>query len=179
MIALPRNLDITASLVEAYNRKHNLIKDNNQKKQEAKKAKKIDNSKSAYDRFHKKLKDRDFKSLTIRELLYFFREKSEEVGSKYIVSNWSREQGFFKKALANGYTNEDVLQMIEFLFLSEQTYIKKQGMSPSVLISGWCNKIYDDCHLWINDEYTESKSSTGKREWKGSTNNESAKIGGW
>lgn len=71
--------------------------------------------------------------------------------------------------------------MIEFLFNSNQNYLDKTSLQPTVLISSWCNTIYRDSLLWVDDKYSPktSKPKREKREWDRETETDNAKIGEW
>lgn len=134
-----------------------------------------------YDSFLDKYNDLencidDFKPL---DLVYFFAEKSREQGIKYVIANYAKETACAKKLL-NNYSSREVCLMIEFLFESGQTYLNKASLSISVLTSSWCNKIYSDSMLWVDDKFVDRKSTkktSASREW--GDNNRSVKIGEW
>lgn len=137
-----------------------------------------------YDTFmvkYKRLPD-SAEGFTTKDLVYFFREKASESGVKYVINNFPRDMAIFKR-LKDNYSIPEILLMIEFLFSGDQTYIKTSGTAPTVLISGWGNKIYSDSILWADDEYIEQpkkKDRTSKREWNKSADKKSySKIGEW
>lgn len=117
-----------------------------------------------------------------QDLMYYFREKARESGIKYVISNMKRDMGIFKRLLKD-YTPSEVCLMIEFLFTSNQDYLDKTSLQPTILVSGWCNKIYQDSLLWLEDKYVPgrksySSSKTSNREW-GDKSDDSVKIGEW
>lgn len=118
----------------------------------------------------------DFKS---PDLMYFFQRKAAEVGIKYVIANMNRDLGVFKKLLSN-YTPREICLMIEFIFNSNQDYLDKAITQPTVLISGFCNKIYRDSMLWVEDKYSPDSKPKNRpqREWVKNSSN-SAKIGDW
>ena len=121
-------------------------------------------------------------SFNARDLMYYFREKARESGTKYVIANMKRDMGIFKKLLSN-YEPKEVCLMIEFIFFSEQDYLDKTITQPTVLASSWCNTIYRDALLWANDEYVPSlkpaKKSRVTREWGRESTEEKAVIGEW
>jgi len=135
---------------------------------------------SAYERFLVKYNDleNEADNLNSQDFIYFFRETAKQVGYKYVVSNFQKDLGIFKKALEN-YSKQELCLMIEFLFLSEQDYLRKDTLSPNLLISGWCNTIHADSLLWADDKYVpQSKKKTKNvREWTGDT--EKSIVGKW
>lgn len=120
----------------------------------------------------------DFKT---RDLVYFFREVSEESGHKYVVSNIKKDMAIFKR-LSENYTPREICCMIEFLYLSEQDYLDKDRLSPNLLASQWVNTIYADMKLWVDDQYTpKTKKKHQSREWTAPVDetSSSSKIGEW
>lgn len=124
-------------------------------------------------------------SFKTQDLMYYFREKARESGVKYVIANMKRDMGIFKRLLDN-YESREICLMIEFLFFSEQDYLDKTSIQPTVLASGWCNTIYQDAMLWVDDKYvprsqkpTPSKKHIKSREWSGSPDEERVEIGGW
>lgn len=123
----------------------------------------------------------DFKT---QDLMYFFREKAKESNVKYVIANRGRDMGVFKK-LQENYTPREICLMIEFIFNSDQNYLDKGITQPTVLISSWCNTVYRDSLLWVEDKYEPiEKKSTRKeqiksREWKRKVEGEKSTIGEW
>ena len=54
--------------------------------------------------------------------------------------------------------------MIEFLYFSEQTYLRKDNLTPNILASRWINTIYADMKLWAKDEFNKPVNRD-KKEW--------------
>lgn len=142
--------------------------------------------KSPYDSFFDKYEDLencidDFNAL---DLVYFFVEKAKSSGIRYVVANYAKETACAKKLLKS-YSAREICLMIEFLFESEQTYLKKDSLSITVLTSSWCNKIFRDSLLWVDDKYVDSPPTRSfkkktTREWtKSKDSKKSAKIGEW
>lgn len=123
-------------------------------------------------------------SFTTRDLMYFFREKAKEAGVKYVIANMKRDMGIFKKLQSN-YSVREICLMIEFIFFSEQDYLDKSITQPTVLASSWCNTIYRDALLWVDDQYVPSARKTSKsdriakREWQREVTGERVSIGEW
>ena len=62
--------------------------------------------------------------------------------------------------------------MIEFVFNSNQNYLRKYNLCPGLVFSGWCNTVYADALLWAEDKYSPEipkaqVSDCRKREWNG------------
>jgi hypothetical protein len=137
-------------------------------------------SSDKYQNFLNKYNDleRYMDSFGTQDLMYFFREKARDCGFKYVISNMKRDMGIFKRLQSN-YEPNEICLMIEFLFSSEQDYLDPATLQPTILASGWCNTIYSDSLLWVDDKYVpKTKKKHSNREWQGN-NGESATIGGW
>ena len=120
-------------------------------------------------------------TFTAVDLTYFFQKKSNEAGIKYVIANHARDGAVFKKLLKS-YSSREICLMIEFLFDSNQNYLDKTSLQPTVLVSSWCNTIYRDSLLWVDDKYSPrppKSNSRQKREWERETDTDSAKIGEW
>lgn len=123
-------------------------------------------------------------TFTTQDLMYYFREKALENGVRYVISNIKKDMAVFKKLQAN-YSIIEICIMIEFIFCSNQNYLDISRTQPTVLLSSWCNTIFIDSQLWVNDEYepktqkTTKKQSIKKREWQGDTTKEKVTIGDW
>lgn len=108
--------------------------------------------------------------LGTRDLVYYFREISQECGYKYVISNIKKDMAIMKRLKAN-YSNQEICGMIEFLYESDQDYLDKSRLSPNLLSSQWVNTIYADMKLWVEDKYIprsvqdKSKRSVKQREW--------------
>lgn len=123
-----------------------------------------------------------------RDIAYFFRDVANENGSRYVISNITKDMRCYKVCQEKGYTVEDLLSMIEFLFTSGQPYLDIKTIQPTILMSGWCNTIFNDTQLWLKDEY-DPKAPRFKnknvnpgisREWKEEVpENDQAEIGNW
>ena len=88
----------------------------------------------------------------------------------------------FKLALERGYSTEDLLAMIEFLFTSGQTYLDVKTIHPGILLTNWCNKIYQDTQLWLDDNYDPNVTYTKpklNREWTDNNTEIKSNVGEW
>lgn len=135
-----------------------------------------------YDRYLYKLERGDLSKFGTRDIMYFFRDIANENGVKYIIANPKVDMRNFKLALKRGYSTEDVLAMIEFLFTSGQTYLDKKTLHPGILLSNWCNKIYQDTQLWIDDNYDPNTSYSKpklNREWNDNNTEVKSNVGEW
>ena len=116
------------------------------------------------------------------DFVFLFREIARESGFKYMIANFQKDLGIFKK-LMNNYENKEIYEMIDFVFNSEQDYLDKSKLSPNLLVSQWCNTIYPDSQLYAKGEYSPNiKSKRIKqlknREWSESYKEEKG-IGEW
>ena len=63
--------------------------------------------------------------------------------------------------------------MIEFLFTSGQQYLDVKRLTPGILATGWCNRIYNDSQDWLEDnfdpngfnKYNKKDKVKRNREW--------------
>ena len=133
-----------------------------------------------YEKYKYKLDNNQFDKFGTRDFVYFFRDTANESGVKYVIPNIKRDMKVFKTLREREYTNEEILLMVEFLFKSNQDYLNKRDIQPTILISGWCNKIYQDSQDWLNDKYVpKSKEKFSKREYVGDTDETKVQIGEW
>lgn len=122
--------------------------------------------------------------LSTRDLLYYFREKAEESGYKFVITNIKRDMAVMKRAREH-YENRDICAMIEFLYTSDQDYLDKETLSPNLLVSSWVNTIYYDTQKWLDDDYVPKSKKTkhpNRREWQEHLPSEAdskVKIGEW
>lgn len=118
------------------------------------------------------------------DFVYYFREKSKECGYKYHISNMKRDCGIYKKLLKD-YSTRELALMIEFIFCSEQDYIDKASVQPTIMASAYVNTIYRDALLWAKDEYVPGARKKApvklraQREWRNKPKEERSKIGEW
>ena len=129
-------------------------------------------SSTPYDSFIRKYNDLEetIDSLGTRDLVYYFREVSQESGHKYVISNMKKDMAIMKR-LRENYSNREICGMIEFLYESDQDYLDKDRLSPNLLASQWVNTIYADMQLWVEDKYipksvqAKKKKNIKQREW--------------
>lgn len=187
VIVLRQKVD-TTDLVAAFrkNRGQVLTSVNNSREVKSKKpvSKSEQNKNGQYQKWLSKYNDLEnnvdsFKSM---DILYYFREKSQESGHPYVVANLNKDLGIFKRILER-YEPREVCLMIEFLFFSEQDYLDKAYLSPGLLSSSWCNTIHSDALLWADDKYIprshKKKVERPTREWKKNDDSDKSKIGEW
>lgn len=143
----------------------------------------VSNKVSNYDRYIKKLEDGKIDKFNSRDFLFFFSDKANENGVKHVIANAKISMANFKTILSRGYTNAEILVMIEFLFTSGQQYLDIHTLHPGILLTNWCNTIYRDSQLWLKDEYNpnakyKSKPKT-EREWKDDKPEHKTGVGEW
>ena len=131
--------------------------------------------------YRDKIESGDIDKLSSKDLLDFFRDLAIKNGVKFVASKPVIDMRNFNLAIERGYSIEEILLMLEFLFESEQDYLDKKRLHPGILLTGWCNKIYADSQDWLNDEYkTDSQAKHSKREWSEEIPEEDqAIIGEW
>lgn len=104
-----------------------------------------------------------------KDLVFYFREVAKETGFKYYIHSLQKDMSVFKK-LKKDYSSPEICAMIEFLFKSDQNYLSKNRVSPSILTSTWNITIFADTLLWIDDKYYPKdkaiKKNKPKGEWK-------------
>lgn len=100
---------------------------------------------------------------TVRDLMYYFREKSRENGCNYVIHNMKRDMGIFK-TLCSNFSNRDIVLMIEFLYESGQKYLSLDTLQPTVLSSNWVITIQRDAHLWLDDKFDLDKKNVDKKK---------------
>lgn len=128
--------------------------------------------------------ENSYSAFTTNDLIYFFREKASESGVKYVIANFKRDMGIFKRVQEN-FEISEILLMIEFIFSEEQDYLDTKRTQPTILASNWVNTIYKDSIDWANDCYVSHESKISqkngviKREWKKTSEKEKLLIGEW
>lgn len=137
-----------------------------------------------YEKYQYKLDKGLLEKFNTRDIMFYFRDTANDNGVKYIIGNPKVDMRNFKLALDRGYTTEEVLAMIEFLFTSGQTYLDKNSLHPGILLTGWCNRIYNDMKLWLDDKFdpnkqAKSKINTLNREWKDTNSEVKSNVGEW
>ena len=160
------------------------VKDKSKRKQP--KPSQSQSQSALYERYLAKFEKGELNKFSTRDLMFFFRDTANDNNVKYIIGNAKVEMRNFKLALERGYSNEDLLAMIEFLFTSGQTYLDKQTLHPGVLLTGWCNRIYNDTQLWLEDKYDPNKDTkmfnkkqTTTREWTDNNTEVKSQVGEW
>jgi hypothetical protein len=116
-------------------------------------------------------------SFTVPDFIRYFEVKAGDAGIKYVTTNKARDGAVFKKLLST-YAPIEICLMIEFLFLSSQTYLDKEITKPTVLISGWLPRIYKDSKSWADGKFSNSTNKKSSREWTGGTEDK-VTIGEW
>lgn len=110
------------------------------------------------------------------DLLMFFIYNTEKSGVRYVPS-LIKDRGVLSKVQGN-YTNQEICLMIEFLFNSDQDYLDKHTLRPTILLSGWQGSIFRDSNLWVDDLYKpKSKKNQAEREWV--SKKADVKVGVW
>ena len=97
--------------------------------------------------YRTRLENGMFVKFTTKDMLYFFIDVARENGVNYIVSNYAKELRQFKLCVERGYSVEDILAMIEFLFTSGQPYLDVNRLHPGILLTNCAKTIYADTKL--------------------------------
>ena len=128
---------------------------------------------SLYDKY----KAKDPLKYNSRDILYYFKDLAKECNIKF-VSNVSLDKRYMRniKQLKESYDTHEILDMYEFLFKSDQTYLKKEVLHPGILLTGWGNKIYDDSRLYKKGKFVNNPKLS-KREYIG--DKEECAINDW
>lgn len=135
-----------------------------------------------YDKYLAKFEKGELHKFSTRDIMFFFRDTANDNGCKYIIANPKIDMRNFKLALDRGYSTEDLLSMIEFLFTSGQKYLDISNIHPGILLTGWCNKIYQDTQLWLDDKYDPNKTYSKpklNREWTDTNSETKSNVGEW
>lgn len=136
-----------------------------------------------YDSYRAKLEKGNISKFNSRDIMYFFRDTAEENGVRYVIANMQKDMRTYNLAKSKGYSVEDILAMIEFLFTSGQQYLDPKTLHPGILITGWCNKIYQDTQLWLEDKFDPNvkfkNNFTQQREWQDNNEEVKSTIGEW
>lgn len=136
---------------------------------------------SLYERYKYKLDRGNIDKFSTRDIMFYFRDIAKQNGIKYVIANPNKDMRQYRILKDKGYSTEDILAMIEFLFSSNQDYLDKNRLSPNVLVSSWCNTIYADTQLWLEDKFVPKNiKKHSKREWTEKVSKEEkAEIGEW
>lgn len=128
------------------------------------------------------IKEGKYDKLKIKDLLNFFVLQSKKSGKKYIVSSYKKDLRPFKILKEKNVSNEDIINIIDFIFNSPQNYLDKSTVTPFTLYSSWFNKLLEDSKLWKEGKYKPSPiKKKVVREWKGEKHKTktTAVIGEW
>lgn len=145
----------------------------------------LNNVSDPYQIYKTRLENGMFDKFSSRDMLFFFVDVAKENGVDYKVLNYAKEQRQFNLLKERGYSTEDILAMIEFLFTSGQTYLDLHKIHPGILLTGWIRTIESDTKLWLDDRFVPNKKnySSNKpkvvREFTGDTSKETVKIDDW
>lgn len=139
-----------------------------------------------YAQYQSKLEKGELSKFSTRDMMYFFRDTAEQNGVKYVIANPKVAMRHFKLSIERGYTKEEILSMIEFLFTSGQTYLALDKIHTGILTTNWCNTIYSDTKLWLDDRYDptnkyhkQNKDKFQNREWDKEKEESNISIGEW
>ncbi len=100
-------------------------------------------------------------TFTSEDLLLFFVEIASQSDVEYVTMNKMKDKGVFNNLLKKK-SQREICAAIEFIFQSEQDYLDKRIVQPSVLVSGYSHKIFQDLLLWIDGEYLPNRNKVDK-----------------
>lgn len=181
---MKKDMNRTKNLLADFSRSRDLIRtpiNKDIKKKGRNLVKSNKKTKQNYVAYKAKLERGDIESLSSKDILEFFKDTARDNDIKYVDSKPVISMRNFNLAKERGYSVEEILVMIEFLYESEQDYLDKRTLHPGILLTGWCNKIYTDSQMWLKDEYqTDIKKKHSSREWSEEIPKEdSVEIGEW
>ena len=137
------------------------------------------------EHFHKLLRNKEYGKFNSPDLVHYFQWVATKAGVRYSISNLPVEARHMKNLLKD-YKPDEVCDMVDFVFLSNQSYLDRSRMSPSVLVSSWRNQIFPDSQDWLRGKYVEGSTTTKMRkkklkarEWGETSKENSAIIGKW
>lgn len=112
-----------------------------------------------------------------RDILYYYKDLAKSKGIKF-VSNVSLDNRYMRniKQAVQNYSIQEILDMYDFLFNSEQNYLDMKVSHPGIILTQWGNKIYNDSIAYKNGEY-KNKDKFTNREYSGDT--EVSSVGEW
>lgn len=126
-----------------------------------------------YDKYKNKLDRDDIANFNSRDVLYYFQDLAKASGYKYVIANFPAEMSKINNLIKKGYSVIDIVSMMDFLFTSGQTYLELKYLTPNILATGWCNRIYSDTQDWLQHNYDPHKTSKATktkskrlREWE-------------
>lgn len=173
------NYDTLKELSTAFNRSRGVIADSaTVKKEPAKKERKN----SPEDVYLDKCSRGDINSFNSLDFTYYFRDSALRNEVRYVITNVQKDRHTFKLLLERGFTKEEIVGMIEFVFDSPQNYLDKQLLHPGILLTKWSSSIVQDSKLWLSDEYVPTKtqkSGTVSDFTKNKKKSNEASIGEW
>lgn len=150
------------------------------KVEQARKERKVHSTTNHYTKYVEKLKEHRYEDFTSRDILFFFKDYTKKEGIPF-YSNLQQDIKYMAniKQAMNTYSKQELLGIIQFIFISDQDYLDKRKVSPSILCSTWMNTLYADASDFANGEYVP-KSQKKKlylnkkvdkfkeeREWQG------------
>lgn len=148
------------------------------KVEQARKERKVHSTTNHYTKYVEKLKEQRYEDFTSRDILFFFKDYAKKEGIPF-YSNLQQDIKYMAniKQAKNTYSNQEILGIIQFIFISDQDYLDKRKVSPSILCSTWMNTLYADASDFANGKYVpksqkvkENKNVTKfkkEREWQG------------
>ena len=161
--------------------------------EQARKERKVHSTTNHYSKYVQKLKEERYEDFTSRDILFFFKDYTKKEGINF-YSNLQQDIKYMANInqARKTYSNQELLGIIQFIFISDQDYLDKRKVSPSILCSTWMNTLYADASDFANGEYVPKSKrkkvfSNNKvekfkeeREWQGSTVvNEQSNIKKW
>ncbi len=133
------------------------------------------NKSGTYEEFVTRYVEGEFEKFDSRDILYLFKYEAEKNGYRYFI-NFKRDRSVIKQLQKHrDLTIPEICEMVVFLYESEQDYLRKDTLSPNVLMSSWLNRIYPDTQKWLKGETEET--AVNKKEWR--SDKSESKVGEW
>lgn len=123
--------------------------------------------KGGWQSFIDKLSAEQYDKFTCEDLLFYFKQKSDNTGIKFVITNKAKGMKVFANLLKT-YNIEEVMTLIDYYFSKEQTWIDVSKQNITALYSGFTNRLYTESQKWAGND----------REWNKSVDN-TTRIGDW
>ena len=130
----------------------------------------------------------DYKPL---DILIAFKNIMKDEDIKF-YSTTKLDQRYLRniKMLQERHSNQEIIDMLEFLIKSEQTYLDKVTIHPGILLTQWVSRIKADTEAYKKGEYTNeppkkqynnTREFIKGREYSGQmpTTGEGGSVGEW
>ena len=181
-----KNHKLSEDLKNAFRRVRNQSIDSNfeHKKRSNKKVstggRKASNADALQELFNKRVSEGKFDEFTPPDLVFYWEKVAKDCNINWQNASMSVNAGAMRNLLKH-YSPRDIVNMIDFLFKSSQTYIDMYISNPTVLVSNYfMNRIYADSVNWKKGEFkNETEKKFANREYSRKSSKVETKIGSW